>query len=436
MRLAALGAERGAIDQPSSDSDTFDSVEQEVVSEVEAEGKLQFSQYLDHQRALAARASHVGVRGFSNQLSAVAQDAVTDLEREVHSGVDELFTARRQVTEAQEDLRQFQFKHQLNRPVRNQGSRGTKIGVLIFILAAETALNGLFFEKGSMQGYLGGMLMAFLVSSINVTISGAFGRFIFSECYHTNLARKMTGIIGVMLFLGLAIGFNLAVARYRIASAEDPFEASTKAYQAFIAAPLALGDMEAWFLFVLGLICSMIAALDGLTFDDPYPGYGLRSREAARAIEFYAYTKNELLNNLEDIKEEAETQLDNIPNLIRARQGEATHIVSQSHALAARLTQQFVHIQTAGNALLRQYRDSNIRARKTQVPAHFNRTWTYAPPSGDSAIVSDIDLSGYHIESEDARDVAPRARDLLHNGYRSAISAYRKIDDLTAAGVS
>ena len=46
-----------------------------------------------------------------------------------------------------------------------------------------------------------------------------------------------------------------------------------------LAAPLNLTDFMSWLLFDVGLVFSLIAMVDGLTFFDPYMGYaGLERR--------------------------------------------------------------------------------------------------------------------------------------------------------------
>ena len=434
MQLKRLAEERGKTELPATDSASLDRIEQDIINEVENEANSQFANYLEHQKTYAARASHTSVQGLAIQLGAIANDATTDFLREIHAGLDELHTAKRNVVLTEKEVEKFKAENRITRPPRDQGARAYNWGLFIFIVAIESVLNGFFLAKGSMFGFSGGFMMAFLISVINVLVSASVGRVIFPWLTHRKITSRIVAGAGSITFVVVAIGFNLAVAHYRNASASDPFEASAVAYQTTIRNPFGLYDFESWTLFVLGFCFSIVASIDGLRLDDPYPGYGRRGRQNLNAIVVYTHAKDHLLEALEDIARGAERKMDDIINLIRSRQSEASHITTESLALRAAMLQQFSHFEMSGNTLLRYYRDENSKARKTAPPGHFDTNWTYRRPLPDTVVVTNLDNASYETESRRAIEDAPIRREALHSAYIAAINEYRRVDDLAAVG--
>lgn len=430
MRLKERARENGEKDIPSSDSEGFDSVEQSIVNEIEAEAKIQFNTYLEHQKTYAERAGDATVGALVLQIGSTAADATTNLERNTHAGTGDLYARKRDVIESERELKRFRESNDLKRPPRNYGSRTYKIGLLIFILAIESLLNGFFLSKGSDFGLIGGVFQALIIASINVFIGAVVGRLVLPWLTHSNWNSRVLAAAGTAIYLLASAGFNLAVAHYRNAVASDPFEASSLAYHSLLANPLGIDDLQSWLLFLVGLLFSLVAAIDGYVMDDPYPGYGQRMRHNLEALEEYNALKDELLGDLEQIKKSAEDKIDELLRNIEARHGEFDYIFRKSQALKSSMLQHFTHLESAANTLLGYYRDENRRHRHSSAPTRFNLRWKYTHPPLEGEVVADANRDQLNQERLTVIEEAPKQRRALHNNFRKACDEYKRIDEL------
>jgi hypothetical protein len=433
MQIIQRAKERGKLEQPAPETTGFDSVEQEIINQIEMVGKEQFDTYLAKQQTYSDRASHTGVQGLSAEIAVVANDAKADFIREVHTGVDRLHAMKRDVVQTEKELELFRVKHHITRSVRNQGSYTAHRLILLFVIAIESVVNGVFLQKGNLNGLAGGILYALVIACLNITIGFSAGRFIFPWTNYRGWGIRILAGLATLVYLAGAFFFNMVVAHYRNATASNPFDASAIAYQHVISNPFGLHDVESWALFAVGVTFSLFAAFDAFGMDDPYPGYGTRVRQNLDALDDYSDAKDVLLSNLEDIKQAAEKKMDGVLNTIRARHSERLHINLKSLAERAAILQQFSILETAANTILRRYRDENIRTRSAKAPTHFDMNWRYTPPSPDSAVVSSIGSEIYEVEVQKATDALSSGREGLHSGYLAALSEYRRIEDMNGA---
>jgi hypothetical protein len=308
-------------------------------------------------------------------------------------------------------------------------ARTYKIGLLIFLLAIEAGLNGLFLQKGNVFGYVGGVSEALFIASLNIFFGATAGRFLLPSLTHRNWGVRMVAAVGTAAYVAVALAFNLAVAHYREAVATDPFDASVTAFHTLLSTPLAIEDLQSWGLSLIGFIFSLIAAYDGLRMDDPYPGYGHRMRQNLSSLEDYASLKDDLLGQLEDIKRSAEKTINEIVQKIESRQNEFGYIVRKSQALKAEMSQHFSHLQTAGNTLLRHYHDENRKHRSAPAPTRFDAPWTYQHPTLEDPMVR-LPQSDPEEALKKALQDVPRERDRLHAAYREALAEYARVDEL------
>jgi hypothetical protein len=434
MRLTERALVRGQANHPATAEESLDSVEQEIVGEISGEGKTCHSTYLDHQKTYADRANHLGIHGLTFQLRAAADDLRTHFARELHTGKDELYAAKRHLQSCETELSAFKTAHRLTRPPRDQHSPVLSWGFIVLILALESLMNGYFLAKGSMFGFAGGVFTALIIAAINVLIGLVFGRAVFPWLGYKNIIVRSLAVLASLLYLACAVGFNLAVAHYRDAVAADPLGASVFAYHSLVADPFGIHDLECWALFLLGMFFSFGAAVDGYWLDDAYPGYGRRARQARQAIDDYADLKDELLGRLEALKRTAETKMDDTVHSIGARQTEADVIATQSVALRDALLEHFAHLEAAGNTLLRVYRDENARTRTMPAPAHFDVPWRYAYPSPDAAVYINKNRETTEQAVRTAMEAAPGFREAMNAAYADAMAEYKRIDELTDVG--
>jgi hypothetical protein len=433
LKIKERAAERGGRNLPAPDEEALDVVEQQIVNELETEGTTQYQSYLDSQKTYADRISAAGVESLIVEIGSLTSSAITEFESCTRVGTGDLVALRRDMVDSDRELKAFRNTHCLLRPATHQGGKSYNTGVLIFILAVETVLNGSFFAQGDVLGPLGGALQAFIIAALNVFIGFMVGRLVMPWTSPRSTTIRIPAVLGVMLYLAAAIVFNLGVAHYRTAYAIDADTASKVAYAAARSDLFGITDIQSWALFLMGLFFSLVAAVDGFLWDDPYPGYGSRTRQNRQTLESYNSKKAELLDQLTDIKDDAEERLEDIARNIQNRRAEYGQIAVKSDALRSAIIDHFRQIESACNTLLREYRDEN-RTHRTDgsVPKHFDTHWTYNSPAVEGRVYTDPKALDEVIHRALA-DI-PQKLESLHAAYRLATNEYVRVDELIEVG--
>ncbi|KCZ93934.1 sulfite exporter TauE/SafE family protein [Hyphomonas johnsonii] len=191
------------------------------------------------------------------------------------------------------------------------------VAILVFIMLLEGGFNALLFKDAQASGLLGGLMIAFAVSAVNVcigVITGFFGlRYAFN---HPNIALKVLG--GTVMAVGLVSGLflNLFVAHFRDA-VETGLIAATAAgtmaeFSMFDISPatvmssmfpniIGLESFIAMGLLFMGLTVFGLAVYEGYDrISDRYPGYGRVWRKERKAYERRQAVRNGVRDDLSE----------------------------------------------------------------------------------------------------------------------------------------
>jgi hypothetical protein len=261
------------------------------------------------------------------------------------------------------------------------------------LIGVEAGINGFFFAKGSEFGLLGGIGTAIGISFVNVLFAFIIGLFPIRWLNHRNYLVKFIGALASVSGAVALLALHGFAAHYRDATAavgED--QAFERALQTLKATPLALADFNSFYLFGIGLLWAFLAIWKGATFDDPYPRFGAYFRRAAAAREAYSDEHAFLFENLEAIKEDTVSRLEEGIQRIPRFPQEASLIRSQRDAHLRGFRAYESAVETAVNQLLARYRDANRYHRKSSpAPKHFDATWRL-PHSflADSAVLKEL----------------------------------------------
>ena len=135
---------------------------------------------------------------------------------------------------------------QANLDESSHGNAYWLVGLILFLLAAESVANSQFFAEGSEFGLLGGTLTAITVSFGNILIPlglAFFGHRWFYRCD----SYRVLGMVMIGLFFLWALGFNHLVAQYReslLAAASQ--DSSTLNYVLLFALGTAVAGISFW----------------------------------------------------------------------------------------------------------------------------------------------------------------------------------------------
>src|ERR1700676_1749736 len=113
MRLAKIGAERGAREEPPSDTIALDDIENAIVERVEAEKNAAHGILLDEVRTFKERLMGLDFEGRFGTIRQAAPAAVSEFRAEAAQGRDELHGLRRHLADLELERDDFRRRHNL-----------------------------------------------------------------------------------------------------------------------------------------------------------------------------------------------------------------------------------------------------------------------------------------------------------------------------------
>ncbi|SVD11843.1 uncharacterized protein METZ01_LOCUS364697, partial [marine metagenome] len=209
----------------------------------------------------------------------------------------------RKIHKAHKDLREFKEDNQLEREpyIRHWWHLYLGIFLIVGLIAGEAWFNSTLFADVMRGGSTAAYGLTIGISMINVGMSFIVGRLVIPNLWHsaeikvkrwTRRIFAFFGTAGYVLFIAyvnLSAGVfrGKAVAQTKTATGFDT--ADSEAYEGvfwpFTEESLAFLDFESQLFIGLGFLFAVISILDGIFFDDRYPGYGHKGRTLHEAEE-------------------------------------------------------------------------------------------------------------------------------------------------------
>ncbi len=427
-----LGTERGFGDEPSTTSAGLDDVETIIVERVEAEKNSAHGVLLDELHLYKERLAGLDFEGRFATIRQAAPAAVTEFRAEAAQGRDELHSLRRHLRDVEAERDDFRRRHRLKRTARwaSGGNLTLKVGILLLLFVFEVFLNGFFLAKGSELGYIGGAAEALVFALLNIGVAFLAGGVGVRELNHRNYLRKLFGLTAFFAYLAIAVALNLTLAHYREAAGSLVSDAGQEVLHRLRTDPLGIADVKSWLFFGIGMLCSLVAFGDSYLLFDPYPGYGLLEKRRAAAFEAYISRKNELIETLLGIRDEAIEVLEEANRDLSVRRGEYDAILEGRTRILRLFDSHQVHLDRAANAILSTYREANKRSRNTPPPPRFATPYVMekiAVEPEQSPVAAREDLRQSIKESQ---GVLVEQVQAIHAEFERAFASYREIDDL------
>jgi hypothetical protein len=432
MLLATLGADRGAREEPASDSVVFDEVENRILERVETEKNAAHGSLLDQLRTYQERLSGLDFEGRFGTIRQAAPAAVTEFRAEAAQGRDELHSLRRHLRDLEMEHDEFRRRNRLKRTAHwaSGGNLTVKVGILLALFVFEVFLNGFFLSKGSELGYLGGAVEAFTFALLNVGVSFLIAAAGVRQINHRNYLRKLFGLISFLCYVVLAVGLNLALAHYREASGSLVADAGREVLVRLQANPLGIADVKSWLFFALGLLCSLIAFADAFLVFDPYPGYAPLEKRRAEAHDAYIRRKNDLIAQLLEIRDDAIEALEEANRDLSIRRGEHDAILEGRARLIRLFAAHQSSLDRAANALLSVYREANKRRRKTPAPPRFSTAFSLDKFPVEQSLLETSARDDLRRSIAESQAMLVGQVQAIHAEFEKAFASYREIDEL------
>ena len=434
LRLAERGSERGAQNRPTSDVQTLDDVEHQVVERIEAHKQDANAIYLDHVHIYDERLTALSFEERFATIQQAAPEAVGDFRAEATVGRDELFVLRRRLNESEVERERFRARHRIERPARlaSPGKVILKTGVLAILFIIEVVINGSFLARANVGGLLGGAAQAVTFAALNIIASFFWGMVLIRLVNRRNYFLKLIGLLSFLAYLAFATALNLTLSHLReippAVSVSD--RVGQEVLHRLLTAPYGLTDINSWILFTIGFIFSLIAMADGLLFFDPYIGYAGLERRWIDATRQFANARSELIERLRDIREDATEAMNEAARDLSVRRSEYDSLLQGRARLAQRFDHHQNQIEQTCRALLEIYREANRRARSTPAPDYFTKAYTVARiayAGGEPNTSAREHLRQMIAETQELLNQQIKA---IHEAFDNAVRTYREIDEL------
>jgi uncharacterized membrane protein YhaH (DUF805 family) len=244
---------RGRLNQPDPEATEPDEVESRVHNRINHMAMRHFKRSEEAVGRLRDDINNIFLTPQLEAAEGILPEMSFSLETFKKQAVRILSQVRQARDRAADDYDDFRKQHRLTRAASYPDSFWLVGGWLFLILLIETTLNGFFFAEGSDLGLLGGWMEAFVIACINVLLGFVAGLVCRQLHFHRTSRRPLAGAVVMMLFV-IAIVFNLLVGHYRAAFVENPDIARVIGLENFLANPLNVGDVNSWFLVLLGLL--------------------------------------------------------------------------------------------------------------------------------------------------------------------------------------
>lgn len=275
-----------------------------------------------------------------------ATKAQTDFAHDHEKTIAEVGDKRR-------TLVRFKDDNHLSQDARYPESKVLHLAVLFLILAVEGAINAVFFSDNP-YGWLGGLVPASTIAAANVGVCFIAGRWLLPQLKLNSWGvRKWGGLILLLVCVAFVIALHLAAAHLREALQQS---AGVDYFVSLAFDPRTLQDTQSLVLIGLGLVTSVVAAIDGYTFDDPYPGYGIVYREWKTLDEKAHEQKREYKHAVNDAYDTAVKEIRTIPESYNATEKALKEFKGDFSTYFACVGSYYSQAQGVANALITTFR--------------------------------------------------------------------------------
>jgi hypothetical protein len=433
LHIGREAEERAKRNEPSPNSTGLDDFELMIVERVETAKNDAHNTLSEEMRVYDQRLARLEFEERFSAIRQAAPAAVGEFKAEAMKGRDELHALRRDVLAGERERDIFREKHGIDRLSRHSsgGTLTLKIGVLLLLAIVEIALNGAFLAKGSESGLVGGISEAVGFALLNIVVSFLIAAVGVRWLNHRNNLAKFLGLFSLVFYICFAIGLNLALAHYREVAGTLAEEAGREVVARITASPLGLSDLKSWLFFAIGLTFSVIAFGDAFLIFDPYPGFGSLYTRVDKAHMRYRQAKEALIENLEDIRNNAIETMQDANRDLSLRRGEHDAIIQGKERLNQLFSAYQDHLERTVNNLLMMYRGANTRARTDgQVPTHFTKRYTMDRIPLPALQGLDSAREDLRRSIADAQEALDQQVNSIHREFEATLVTYKQIDDM------
>jgi hypothetical protein len=279
-----------------------------------------------------------------------------------------------------EEKKAFKRYHQLSAKSNSATITTTIISltVIMVLLAIEIYANTLILKPAMTGGKAEAYSISAAVAFLNVFTSSFVGYYVIKNLNHLEKSRrKFYGVLGGAYLL-VIIYINSALGAYRSQAeiALDKFIAGDGKMSKLLINSVTPWNVEFSFIGIIltfiGISFAVIAMIDGLFYNDVYPGYGKVGQKVNKFFDAINKTKYEYANEVSSLfsklNNEFQKKLDDL------LQNDLNNWDSNANLLQKEFVtyeKKVRDIEENTNHMLGEYRNENRRVRTTPAPAYF-----------------------------------------------------------------
>jgi len=301
LKVRKLGRREGLHNRPETGEKEPDHIHKKIMDYFEARA-MALRNLVDESVKNRLQAWSISTADFQEydpkRLDEMGDHAARESERKLQARKHELMELRKKELAAKREWHYFKAENALFRQAVYPNSQVLHWAIIIALLLVESILNTQFFAKGSDYGLLGGWLMAFMISLMNIIPALAMGNYAVRWLYHVRWNWKIAGGAVVLLYFCWVLAANMVVGHYRALLDLDPNLAVVEAARAAWKEWLNFGNFDSIVLFFLGVFFSAAALGESFRGDDAYPGYGPVQRRYHDSRDAYQARRKELAEDV------------------------------------------------------------------------------------------------------------------------------------------
>lgn len=439
LRVLDTAQEEGRRNSPSTRAKDMNASQIRIIDRV-ATGVRELNAYVAEQigRAAAAAQNRAPQPLGADEGKAEIDRRISDVLVERRS---DLVALREQELETLRDLNYFRRRHGLHRAAAYRESTLLFFAILVGMFVIESFANAFLLRRISEQGWVGGVVLAGVISMVNIGLGILAGGVGWRLIGHRFAAQKAIGWAVALAAAVLAFFWNLFAAHFR-----EVAETAATSGSVAIHATDALAHIHAhglfglttifsWGLFALGVLVHLAAAREA--WDDMADRYW----DYRRYDKAYRLARDDYEGLVAEAKAEAGIEAREALGVFEAAHTPQAQERDRLAAVSDLAQRRLAEARDAeaewyrqGEALIRAYRDENAHVRTDRPPGYFERepdlkayllTVSESGPMAEAA--SDADASRRQAERacQQIREAADRSA-RLQSENATVLNALRK----------
>ena len=316
-----------------------------------------------------------------------------------------------------------------NLKTNKQKTLSILIVTLMFLF--EVSVNTSLMSGAISGGAFGAFALASVIAFINIVSSFMIGRLVVPNLYHRQKSKVRNSWLGLALYAPMILYINFALGVFRTLSEKATQTFNQEQLQRVAAEAawpfdnLAENTLDSNGLIIIGVLFAIIAVLDGLHFDEIFPGYAKVSRESEASEKKFSELKREGFVLLHSMQKGGNAQITNFKDKREDANKTWAHNIDSVQSAFVDYESWVKSLNTAGNNLLQQYRSTNKAFRSTDVPKYFKKSHDFGFEKLASNRFRSLISANLADSDKDAQFAA--ANQVIISEYNAAITELNEI---------